>query len=323
MTLDAPRRAILVVDPDPGFLAASDKVLQGLGYEVRLAHAAGSDRPTLPRGPFNLIFYGFEEGHPDFEALEVAQRANPGARVVVIANAKLEDYIAVLLERNHYSNFIAMTGYDHILGELATTARKLFTGDIFGVQQHLDPGTEIGQVRVRSSAERAAYLQTVTDFASSQGIRGRTLRGAVDMVDEFLMNAIYDAPADEAGRPLYDEVDRREDVVLTEAQAGTLSWGCDGRYLGIGIEDPFGRLTKRRVLEYLHKCFQASDGQIDEEPGGAGLGLYRIYRSLSSLVINLEPGRRTEMIGLIDVGRSGRMRRRSVRSFHFFVREVA
>ncbi len=53
-------------------------------------------------------------------------------------------------------------------------------------------------------------------------------------------------------------------------------------------------------MRHLYKGLHATD-KVDRKAGGAGLGFFQILDSLSHFVINLEKGKRTEMIGLIDL----------------------
>jgi hypothetical protein len=74
-----------------------------------------------------------------------------------------------------------------------------------------------------------------------------------------------------------------------------LRWGCDARYLAIEVTDGFGSLTRDRILASLAR------NDIRESGAGAGMGVALTYRSCDHLVFNLAPGKRTEIIALIDV----------------------
>ena len=58
-----------------------------------------------------------------------------------------------------------------------------------------------------------------------------------------------------------------------------------------GLQPPF------TVVRGLHR----GDDQIEKKAGGAGLGLYLEWESLGSFTVHVEPGRRTEMLGLLDI----------------------
>ncbi|RYG65777.1 hypothetical protein EON77_18135 [bacterium] len=96
---------------------------------------------------------------------------------------------------------------------------------------------------------------------------------------------------------------------------------CDGRRLGVAVRDPFGSLRADTVLDYLTRCFRRGPDQIDAKEGGAGLGLYFTFEALSHFVINVSPGRATEMIGLLDVSGTFKDFARRGKSFNMFVTE--
>ena len=74
-----------------------------------------------------------------------------------------------------------------------------------------------------------------------------------------------------------------------------LRWGCDGRYLAIEVTDRFGSLDRETILRALVPT------GVKDGSAGAGMGIALGYRSCDHLVFNLSPGRRTEVIALIDI----------------------
>ena len=52
------------------------------------------------------------------------------------------------------------------------------------------------------------------------------------------------------------------------------------------------------------------------------MGLFRVYRALSKLIINIRPGKLTEVIGLIDLRQSIKRFKQQPKSVHFFVEEA-
>ena len=95
-----------------------------------------------------------------------------------------------------------------------------------------------------------------------------------------------------------------------------LRWGCDARYLAIEVTDLFGSLDRDTILRSLVK------NDVRESGGGAGMGIALAYRSCDHLVFNLAPGKRTEIIALIDV-RYPPAERTPVSSYNVFVERSA
>jgi hypothetical protein len=57
--------------------------------------------------------------------------------------------------------------------------------------------------------------------------------------------------------------------------------------------------------------------------GGAGIGLFRVFQSLSKFVVNVAPGRCTEVIALLDLRLNMKKFRQVPKSFHIFIAEPA
>jgi len=139
------------------------------------------------------------------------------------------------------------------------------------------------------------------------------------ITEELLMNAIYDAPVAD-GRHRYGELPRTTAVDLEPHEYSQLSFGCDGNVFGIAVSDPFGALSKVKLYEYIRKVLRRSDSinLIDRKKGGAGLGLFKILYSCHSLICNVQPHVKTEVIALIDIHSQVRDFSKMARSIHYF-----
>lgn len=85
-----------------------------------------------------------------------------------------------------------------------TTVTKLSTQDIFGLERYLSWGVEVVQNQVCKSSERADLIEQVDKYFEGIGIR-KTIRGrCTTVLEELLMNAIYDAPTDIEGKSLFN-----------------------------------------------------------------------------------------------------------------------
>jgi hypothetical protein len=135
---------------------------------------------------------------------------------------------------------------------------------------------------------------------------------AMLVADELLSNAVHNAPVDGAGEHYRRELDRANEIELDGRHQVKLRWGCDARYLAIEVTDAFGSLDRDTILRALAK------NDVRESGSGAGMGVALAYRSCDHLVFNLAPGRRTEIIALIDV-RHPPTERLAASSYNVFV----
>jgi hypothetical protein len=150
--------------------------------------------------------------------------------------------------------------------------------------------------------EKSAAIATIGDFAQAMGVR-RKYREQIDQcIDEMLMNALYDAPVDDQGKPLFADVPVRERVLMRADEKAVVQYGCDGERFAVSVRDAFGTLRKETILHYLDKCLHSPGGeQIDRKAGGAGLGLYLICNAASEVSFHIFSGSATEVVCAFDL----------------------
>lgn len=136
-----------------------------------------------------------------------------------------------------------------------------------------------------------------------------------ELVHELLMNALYDAPVDSMGKPLFAH-NRKARVHLKPGQSLDFRAGSDGLLLGAQIVDPFGRLRRAHIVDGLIRGL--NEGVMDESGGGAGLGMAVCHNSSVSMIYEVEPGTRTEVTGLMNLELTRREFRSRPRSLHVF-----
>jgi hypothetical protein len=200
------------------------------------------------------------------------------------------------------------------------TAAKLLANPFGGIAQYLARGTQVHSIKVRNTHTRMAEVKPLFDFARKIGIPEHSINTIRNITDELLMNAMYDAPRDRNGNHKYASLPRTQEIKLNEFEAPALEFGSDGSYLGIGVLDPFGGLSEKTILAYLEKCLFNLDKQYDDKPGGAGLGLYEIYKNADHLAFNVNPGVLTEVLCLIKLKIGVKFSNKGIESLGFFQR---
>jgi hypothetical protein len=201
---------------------------------------------------------------------------------------------------------------------IMTTVTKLLTANVFGIEKYLNWGSDIQEMPVANSVDRHYVRQEMHNYFVELGVRKSMLTN-VDMVaEEMLMNAVYDAPTDQAGKPLYNHLARTQEVELTKDQQPRFRYGFDGEYVAIAVEDPFGGLRLKTIFDYLESCYTGKPGLINErqKKGGAGRGLHQIVENSTAVVFNVAPHVRTEVIALF-YAIPGEKRERP-RQIHYF-----
>lgn len=318
-------KRILFFDPDKKTCKGAARALSATGSSVEVA----TDRATLTEhlggSPFDLVMACYDEEvrePPDcLELFDKVKEEHPGTLFVMHVTESTEDYMPLLQSRPYLRNLIAKNANPLEPEELIVTAEKLLRNDIFGINKYLRWGVEPLSIQVKESQKKPAYVKQVVDYASTLGCNSRTVELVGAIVDELVTNAIFNAPVDGDGKARFRTLKRSEDLVLDEHEAATLKFACDGDFIAVSTCDPFGSLKQDTVIDYLNRCLVKGPRQMSEESGGAGLGLYRVFQSVSKFILNLDPGKQTEVISLIDLRLSMKQFRLAAKSFHCFVAE--
>jgi hypothetical protein len=297
------------------------KILRATGAEVRFLEPS-EQTDALDLDPAStLVILDYDSLRADANVLldRIGRRCHPPPVLVMTATRDKRDLIS-LFSHQVLTNLVAKNT-DIKATELVVTVQKIMHNDVFGFEKYLAWGAAPLEHVVRSSTEKESILEAVECYLSSLGCNRRLVGLAGGVADEFLMNAVYNAPVDGEGRPKYAARSRADRVDLEPGEEVVFRYVYDGRVLAISVSDNFGRLEGSTVLTYLRKCFVQGADQVDAKEGGAGLGLYYIFESLNQLVINVAPQRRTEMIGLMDVSGSYRDFAEQPKSLNIFIEE--
>jgi anti-sigma regulatory factor (Ser/Thr protein kinase) len=293
------RRTLSAADIKPVFAASCDEAL---------AEAA--------RKPFVIVVDQLAAPTADIEAL--LGRIDWEAKVLVIGDLQLRTETLALLEHERCDNLLNRTEPVEE-DELVVTSVKLLGNDIFGLEKYLTWGTVIRELEVSSYDEKRAAIEELAEFASGIGCRRRIVDRIEMVTDELLMNALYDAPATHHGRK------RSEYLNLAVPGGGpvtdrpvSLKYACDGRYMVLSVLDRFGTLRKEKIVEHLRRATQRDGRPLKESEPGAGLGLYLIMNLVSRFVANIEPGKATEVICLMDLRKPSRKLRQFTGSVNIF-----
>jgi anti-sigma regulatory factor (Ser/Thr protein kinase) len=203
--------------------------------------------------------------------------------------------------------------------ELVVTLLKLLDANVFGIDKYFGWGVSPSVWVVTSSHEKDAVVAEGERFAVELGLNPRIALLVASSLDELITNAVYNAPRNPDGTARYAALPRNVAVGLEPHEHVTIEMVCDGARIGICAADNFGAITSDQILEYMAKGFQRGANRAEEKSGGAGLGLFQIYRAMSSFAVNVRAGHRTEFIGLIDCVATFRELAQRAKSFNLFV----
>jgi hypothetical protein len=227
--------------------------------------------------------------------------ARPDGRgVIIVGDRTLRPQLAELFEHRALRHLLSSDDPAHSR-DLDVTLRKLTGPQTLGAAPYLGQVQKTFSCQVHRAAEKRDAVTEAQRFARNAGAGSRYETSFCTVADELISNAIFNAPASADGTPRFAHLSRDVDVTLAPGEAVSVKMDFDGERLALAVADPFGTLTVSRVQQSMARCLRRGPDQVNFKPGGAGIGLYYSFELVSHLVINLIPGRVTEVIGLIDV----------------------
>jgi len=294
------KRRVLAISSDLDQLRRIVATLERAGAEVDAVRSPEAIATDVI--PHRYVFFATGGDPATLESL--LPKLRDRAHVTVVApKAKLVDLTAYLRD-DRVNHVVVGEELDH---GVFVTAQKLLTGDIFGIEKYLPPETPVHYARLRDFAGRGRAIQTVLDFAEESKLR-RQVRGAIGQVcEELLMNALYDAPVDADGQPMFADVDPHDRIETRSPRPVSIRYAATDQSFAIAVRDRFGRLAKNTVLAYIDKCIH-SPTQIDRKTYGAGLGLYLVANAAATYVVNVAYGIATEVVCTFDRGAKSPLR---------------
>lgn len=150
---------------------------------------------------------------------------------------------------------------------------------------------------IQHSAERESVQKKVAEFFSKHlsDHKEKLVAGSAsyakilsDIVDEFLMNAIWDAC------PARNTIDRTQPVALAKEEYIELKCLFSETTLILTVEDKFGTFKGEGIAKYIRFGVGYKEAEpIKEGSPGAGLGLFMTLQKIGLLIFEVEKGRFT------------------------------
>ncbi|MBN1307049.1 MAG: response regulator [Chitinispirillaceae bacterium] len=272
--------SILIADDDEQVCRILQDLFRREGY---VASAAKNGREAVKR---------ISETYPDlvisdikmpvmdgFELFTIMKKEYPFIKHIMMTSYDVDQYIKHI--RKYNIGNILVKGSDFNLAEVAAYVRAILTGDIFGLERYFKRFT-CQQLSIRSYEEAKNAYRLITKSYSEK--KGLFLEVAID---ELISNAIFHGVLQFTHLPRDQWL---EDIRVPQESAVQVKWGSDEEKIGISIEDPKGNLKKHDVLKWLDTHHRSKEN--DEH----GRGFLLVRNLIDRLIVNIDPGKRTECI---------------------------
>jgi CheY-like chemotaxis protein len=310
-------KILLVEDVESIQLAIRDFLFAR--YEVQSVTTAEHALMTLAMAPdIDLLITDIKLPEMNgFELGRLARKLRPEIPIIIITSYDVNEFIDIIKEHG-FSQIITKHGRMS-LKEIEITVEKMLSQDIFGVQKYFPELREVEvslasfprtfangvlySARIKSLHERGELTDRIAAQFKSQKKAPESTTKLV--LDEITSNAMFRAPVSDGGEFKYqtknshqDILQTHQNIVLDEEDRFTLQFGISDEWIVMACIDPHGRLTKKEILYRLHRhlTLDPNTGLPAGLHDSHGRGIFLLREQLSSLVFNIDRGRKTEVI---------------------------
>jgi len=292
-------RRVLFLETEKKQQLVARMSLGGTGVNLDIAGTTEAAQDLIGQNIYDLVFSDMSFS----SSLESFHQKRPEIPIVVMASQSLRSDLLHLQNLDFIRHLVSRDVNDRSLTSkiMVTTINKILTRDYFGLEKYLAWGVDVSEIKLTKSNERSAAIEKMKEAFQKLGVRTSFLDRLGLVAEELLMNAIYDAPHDEKGEPIFNHLPRTESVQLKAHQAARFRYACDGNLLAVSVLDPFGALKKKTIFDYLQSCYDGLEVSSKTKKGGAGRGLHQIVENSDLSIFNVQPLKATEAICLFHL----------------------
>lgn len=301
----------ITISENPIIARRISRILVNVGFRTEAADGMGTLARMLEtkERPLVLATSNYLK-----QTLDICERL-PGAVLCLCEQAKLE-YLALANASPVLYGIMGIrdpsTGPRH--WELLSLALRFSRNVIPPPTAPLAWGHSWYEYSLRSSSDREYVIKAVQRFCSDLQSK-RQAAATIQLADELIMNAMYDAPVDAKGRHRY-AFQRNKAITLDKSERPTFGYGSDGTRIVISITDPFGGLSREATFGGIYRGLYS--GQIDAKHGGAGLGMSLIHRSAHVVFFDVQPKRLTQVTAVVELDVRAEEARQIPSSVYYF-----
>lgn len=285
---------ILIVDDD-------DTIREGLvgylehyheaNYELTVCAACHSAeaKEKLAQKPYDLMISDINmPGEDGFALTHFVNQQYPLTKTAMITAYKVEDYIRNAKKTGVFNIITKNAPFD--FEELSTVVNNLLEpSSAFGIETYMAAQCAMTQVVLKCSDDIMVAFQSLQEFLERAQVPN--INDLLTAVIEAVTNAVYHVAKLPDGSLKYDKGQHIEQ--LEESEYVYVYFGQDMEKFGIAIVDQGGRITAEEILYWLDRNISGS-GLMDTH----GRGVFIIHRLVDRVLINIAPGRRTEILML-------------------------
>lgn len=236
-----------------------------------------------------------------YQLLAEVKKFHPDTQVCLLTSSEVDNYLRIAKEYG-ITNIITKEA-PFKTKQIKTYLYNLIKGNIFGLKNYLNQHqSKVSKLRIEDSDTIQDMVDRIQKKFKEQDIESNLKLP----LWEVITNAIYHAPkqGDDTKYQRMEEISegvfihhREENVALLPHEKVIVEYGWDEDKYGISVSDPMGSLRTQDVLHYLTRNIVTKDEDIPEGLFDAhGRGFFLIRENVDRMIINIKPGKRTEII---------------------------
>ena len=263
---------------------------------------------------FIILDYAYSLKNPEAAKLAFAYPEKLSICATLTEEQRDRQQMNEILKTTKVSHFFGMSG-SHTLGDIKHYLVASITRQFWTVETLITPPVSNRSRTVFSTTEHLD--QQIVSAIGSHDL-SHTFDGfkaiLVQILNEILTNALFNAPVDEHGNFLHRDQNRRNKIISAAGKEPSLEIVEDEDKIILSVKDFYGTLTKDVIDHYL------THGEVADKDGGAGVGLFLVLKHAHKVVINIDPGKMTEFIIVIHKFKRFFHYQALEKSFHLFQR---
>lgn len=296
-------KKLLLISSQPEDKIFVTQIGAAISREVKVVTTAEEAAADIVEGSLGGIFVDAttEKQYRDFEKMVqekiglFSDKVNPNT-LHFLSVGDLET-VPFLIQSPFFGNYVKRNFGDvtEAAKHYARVIRASQATRPFGLTGLLQPGAKTQVVKLKQSSQKQDAVEAVRNFLLSSKFHTRMAAIIANAVDELLMNAVFDAPVDTAGKPVYLNTPRSTVFELQGKSEVEMHVGVEQEYVAIMAADNYGSLDKVKLMTHISKLYNREEYKVKTSVAGAGLGLATVFHSGGSFFFASEAGERTEV----------------------------
>ncbi|MEM0951547.1 MAG: response regulator [Cyanobacteria bacterium P01_H01_bin.74] len=232
-------------------------------------------------------------GEDGFSLIDHVQTHFSTTKTAMITAYKVDDYVRNAKKTGVF-NIIAKTApFD--FEELSVVVNNLLQPETaFGLNRYLRSGHTMDCTVIKNSDDIMIVFNQLQSLLNS--VKMPNVHDVLTALTEAITNAVYHVAKLPDGSLKYDK--GQHIAALDESEYVYVYYGQDAERIGISVTDQGGRINAEEILFWLDRNISGA-GLLDNH----GRGVYLIHRLVDRMLINIMPGKRTEIILLHQINR--------------------